>query len=208
MLRPAPATLTGPYPTVLLTLGAVATAPAVRPTGVAPWHPDPQPRATPPRPKHGTVLPVALVVFGLICLLLLVGWAKFALSPTPAEAHGSSGQALAIPRDYAGTWTGHLADQDGPTTDMELTLPAGATSGTVDYPRAGCSGRVQVSGVGDQGSYLQLDETITSGSPADCPAGRIRLTQDTSGLSDGSRLTLTWQIPGDPTSLETGTLHN
>jgi len=102
-------------------------------------------------------------------------------SNTARTAPASPSATPTIPVALAGTWSGTVR-QTNPTLSVtvQIQLPAGASTGTVDYQQLGCSGRLLL--VSARGGTYTLDQGITKGQQR-CDNGVVMLTpQARSGL--------------------------
>ena len=89
--------------------------------------------------------------------------------PPLAVAVGQSPPAV------RGTWTGMVAQSDGPSTYVVMTISA--TAGQTEYPELKCAGKL--TRVGAARGYVFFTETITHGgknSGGDCIDGIITVT--------------------------------
>lgn len=105
--------------------------------------------------------------------------------------------ASPIPASLAGTWSGQVR-QTSPVLQVtvDVTLTAGALSGTISYPALSCSGQLQLVTINP--GELTLDQEISTGKQ-DCDNGVVTLAEQTDGT-----LTFLFSRPGDPSP--TGTL--
>jgi eukaryotic-like serine/threonine-protein kinase len=85
------------------------------------------------------------------------------------------------PAALAGNWSGQV-HQTSPvlTVGVRISLPAGSATGTITYPRLGCSGRLAIVAVA--GGKVTLDQTIVSGR-GKCPDGVITLAARPAGTA-------------------------
>jgi len=184
----------------LLAAGARRGRPAAR--GPAPAAPAPR-NERPPR--SGRSRAVLWAAGCAACVLAIVAAAFIILgrhpgTHPPAAARSAAGPlakpGLPIPKTVAGTWSGTI-HQTNPalSVTVRLSLPAGRTHGTLDYPQIGCTGRLGLTSAGH--AVLTFRLAITSGKN-DCSPGVVRLAPH------GDRLTFTFLRHGG--SNPTGTL--
>lgn len=148
-------------------VAAGAFPPGPRPPG--PPLPGTGGRAPGRRHRRRFAVPVAIAAIVLVVLGGLAAVKMFG---------GGSGKD--IPAGYGGTWTGPVYQSDGTTSrwfDVTVTLEADTTSGRLELPGAGCSGRLTLAD--DSPSELRLNLTIVSGG---CPEGDVTVYLDGGSL--------------------------
>ncbi|MFG2090273.1 MULTISPECIES: serine/threonine-protein kinase [unclassified Spirillospora] len=107
---------------------------------------------------------------------------------TPAPpGGGGQGGAATVPAEFGGIWTGTVTQTGGLTvgetsTRVTITLAAGATGGTSDYPDWGCHDTLTVTNV--SGTTVRFQETPENaqGTQGFCVGGTLTLTKAADGL--------------------------
>lgn len=99
-----------------------------------------------------------------------------------ASPGGGSGPAT-VPAAVAGTWRGQVTQPDGlasdSSSDVEITLEEGKTSGTASYGTWGCRSTLEITSSSATG--VEVRENITGGPPG-CTGGTLSLTRQGGGL--------------------------
>ena len=141
-----------------------------------------------------------------LLLLLCIGvlsLSRLTLAQDPSRREKASSAtsdaqvSFASLKSLAGTWSGQVR-QTSPVLQVtvDVTLTAGALSGTISYPALSCSGQLQLVTINP--GELTLDQEISTGKQ-DCDNGVVTLAEQTDGT-----LTFLFSRPGDPSP--TGTL--
>ncbi|WP_067170896.1 serine/threonine-protein kinase [Microtetraspora niveoalba] len=123
----------------------------------------------------GGVSAVLAVLVGAASFWLWQGWGGDGEAANDGDGRSATSSPVAgrptetaapapprFSRAFQGAWKGALAQSDGRSHPMIVTIRAGARSATVRYPDLGCSGRLTLAGRAPDGRFL-LRETITEG---------------------------------------------
>lgn len=140
----------------------------------------------------GVAVSLAIGVLVGIAIIALVLWPQ--LRGGDDGGHSGHGNAAdgrpvsTIPDAFGGTWKGTAVNtQRGESFPLQVTLQAGAKTGTAVYPKEGCSGRLALT----KGTGSELQLALSVGQP--CTSGDVKISRQ----PDGS-LKFDWSKPGTP----------
>ncbi|RFU42452.1 serine/threonine protein kinase [Actinomadura logoneensis] len=141
----------------------------------------------------GVAVSLAVGVLVGVAIISLVLWPQLrggggggdhSKHDTPADGR----PVTTIPDTFAGTWKGTAVNANrGESFPLQVTLQAGAKTGTAVYPKEGCTGTLALT----KGTAAELQLALSVNKP--CTSGDVRITRQ----PDGS-LKYDWSKPGTP----------